>query len=409
MESNSIQRNYLILTLFNTLSSSFIWGINTLFLLDAGLSNSQAFAANAFFTAGMVVFEIPTGVIADTLGRRTSYLLGSLTLFVTTLIYFFLWKHHAPFWAWAIDSVMIGLGFTFFTGATDAWLVDALNFSGFKDSLEDVFAKGQMVSGLAMLVGATSGGYIAQYTDLGVPYLIRCGVLLISFSISWILMRDLGFTPRKMKNIKNEIKTILIESVDGGIKIPAIRWVMFLSPIMSGVGIYGFYAAQPYLLKLFGSEKAYGIAGIAASLVAATQILGGASVPYVRKIFAKRTSIFATIILGSSIMLCLLGVTHNFWQAICLLGLWGFLTAAMIPVRQAYLNNCIKSEQRATILSFDGLLGSLGGVILQPAFGKTADVWGYAASFLVSGIVQIFALPLVFLARKEKSQADIIT
>jgi MFS family permease len=89
MQSKSIQRNYLILTLFNTLSSSFIWGINTLFLLDAGLSNSEAFAANAFFTAGMVVFEIPTGVIADTLGRRASYLLGSFTLFITTLIYFF--------------------------------------------------------------------------------------------------------------------------------------------------------------------------------------------------------------------------------------------------------------------------------------------------------------------------------
>ena len=64
-DSNHVQRIYLILLLLHTLAASFIWGINTLFLLDAGLSNTQAFAANAFFTAGLVVFEVPTGVIAD--------------------------------------------------------------------------------------------------------------------------------------------------------------------------------------------------------------------------------------------------------------------------------------------------------------------------------------------------------
>ena len=76
----SIQRTYLLLMLGNTLAASFIWGINTIFLLDAGLSNLEAFAANAFFTAGMVVFEVPTGIVADTVGRRASYLLGTLAL-----------------------------------------------------------------------------------------------------------------------------------------------------------------------------------------------------------------------------------------------------------------------------------------------------------------------------------------
>jgi hypothetical protein len=66
-----IQRVYLTLQLGNTLAASFIWGINTLFLLDAGLSNLEAFAANAFFTAGMVLFEVPTGVVADVWGRAS--------------------------------------------------------------------------------------------------------------------------------------------------------------------------------------------------------------------------------------------------------------------------------------------------------------------------------------------------
>src|SRR3954470_2504279 len=144
--SASIIRTYFVLLLGNTLAASLIWGINTIFLLDAGLSNLEAFAANAFFTAGMVLFEVPTGIVADTIGRRASYLCGTLTLAVSTLLYVALWQVEAPFWAWALVSVVLGLGFTFFSGAVEAWLVDALTATGYTGDMESVFGRGQMVS-----------------------------------------------------------------------------------------------------------------------------------------------------------------------------------------------------------------------------------------------------------------------
>src|ERR671913_1097567 len=162
-----IERVYLALLLLHTLAASFIWGINTLFLLDAGLSNAEAFAANAFFTAGLVVFEVPTGVIADTRGRRTSYLLGTLTLALSTLLYLLMWRISAPFWAWALASALLGLGFTFFSGAVQAWLVDALRAHRYEGALDPVFARGEIVEGVAMLGGSVLGGYIAQATNLG--------------------------------------------------------------------------------------------------------------------------------------------------------------------------------------------------------------------------------------------------
>src|SRR5215210_1746820 len=169
----SVQRTYLLLMLGNTLAASFIWGINTIFLLDAGLSNLEAFAANAFFTAGMVLFEIPTGIVADTIGRRVSYLLGTLTLAGSTLLYVLLWQVEAPFWEWAIASLLLGLGFTFFSGAVEAWLVDALMATGFRGELEGVFGRGQVVTGAGMLTGSVAGGFIAQQTNLGMPFVIR--------------------------------------------------------------------------------------------------------------------------------------------------------------------------------------------------------------------------------------------
>jgi len=70
-----------------TLAASMIWGINTLFLLDAGLSIAEVFIANAAFSIGMVLFEIPTGVVADTIGRRVSFLLSLIVLAASTLGY----------------------------------------------------------------------------------------------------------------------------------------------------------------------------------------------------------------------------------------------------------------------------------------------------------------------------------
>ncbi len=408
MQAKDIQRNYLILTLFNTLSGSFIWGINTLFLLDAGLNRTEAFTANAFFTAGMVLFDIPTGVIADTLGRRASYLLGCVTLILSTVIYYFLWKHHSPFWIWALDSIFLGLGFTFFSGATDAWLVDALQSLKFDGALENVFAKAQVVSGIAMFTGATLGGVVAQYTNLGVPYLIRAGFLFISMIVAYLIMHDLGFAPHKMGNLFTAMKTVISKSINGGIKVPAVRWVMFIAPVMSGVGVYGFYAAQPRLLELFGKSNNYTVAGLAASLVAASQIIGGASVPLWKKLFRKRTTLFAIVILGSAVFLCLFGLAKNFWIGIALLSCWGLLGAAMAPLRQSYLNKCIPSDGRATILSFDSMMGSAGGVVIQPILGKTADVWSFGTSFVVGGLIQILALPFVYFARRDAGEADLL-
>jgi MFS family permease len=401
-----IQNVYLLLTLLSTLAASFIWGINTLFLLDAGLSNTQAFAANAFFTAGQVVFEVPTGVVADVRGRRLSYLLGAATLLVSTLLYLFMWQIQAPFWGWAVASVLIGLGFTFFSGAVEAWLVDALNHVGFEGNLESVFAKGQSVAGAAMLAGSVAGGFIAQATNLGVPYILRAIILGVTMFVAFLLMRDVGFTPTGGAGPVDGIRSVLRASVDAGWRRPPIRWVMLAAPFSMGVGIYAFYAMQPYLLELYGDPNAFGIAGLAAAIVAGAQIVGGLIVPLVRRLFARRTH--ALILAGSfsAVALALIGWTSSFWLAIVLLVMWALAFAAATPIRQAYLNGLIPSEQRATVLSFDALMASSGGVFAQPALGRVADVAGYSASYAVGAAIQVLALPFLLLARREKATSD---
>ncbi|MET0478356.1 MAG: MFS transporter [Actinomycetota bacterium] len=405
-EPRTVQRVYLVLMLFSTLAASFIWGINTLFLLDAGLSSTAAFTANALFTAGMVLFEVPTGVVADTWGRRVSYLLGSVTLAVSTVLYWLAWQAHAPFWAWAATSVLLGLGFTFFSGATEAWLVDALKFTGFKGNLESVFARGQIVAGAAMLSGSVLGGLVAQWTNLGVPYLLRGLALVVTFVVAFLYMRDWGFVPRSGRHPGREMGQVVRASVRYGLGNRPVRWMMLAAPFTFGVGIYAFYAMQPYLLELYGDEQAYSIAGLAAAIIAGAQIAGGMAAPRVRLLFRNRTSALLAGLLLEIGLLALLGLTGTFWVAVGLLVLWGLAAAATLPIRQAYLNGLIPSEQRATVLSFDNLLGSSGGVVIQPALGKVADVWSYSTSYLVAAAFQLLAVPFTVLARRERASSD---
>ena len=391
----SVQRTYLVLLLLHTLAASFIWGINTLFLLDAGLTNTQAFAANAFFTLGLVVFEIPTGVVADVRGRRFSYLLGTLTLTVATLLYLLLWRIGAPFWAWALVSAFLGLGFTFFSGAVQAWLVDALRANGYEGELEAVFARGKIVEGVAMLGGSVAGGALAQMTNVGVPYMVRAAVLACSFVLAFLLMRDEGFKPQRSSS-----REVLRNAVRYGLGNPAVRWVMLANFFTDGVSIYAFYAMQPYLLALHGDPNAYWIAGLAAAVVGGAQIAGGLLAPRVTRLLRNRTAFLLLSVVVSCGVLFLIGQFPSFAVALTLFVVWGLVFAMVMPVRQAYVNDLIPSEQRATVLSFDSLVGSTGGAAVQPLLGRSADAWGYPASYLCSAAVQAGAIPLLWIAHR---------
>ena len=404
--ARKIQRIYLTLTLGNTLAASFIWGVNTLFLLDAGLSNFEAFAANAFFTVGMVLFEVPSGVVADGWGRRASFLLGTVTLAVSTYFYYVLWQLHAPFWAWAVVSVLLGLGFTFFSGAVEAWLVDALRFSGYDGGLEAVFGRGLMVSWEAMFIGSSAGGVIAQATNLGVPFLLRVGVLLAMFGVAFGLMRDVGFTPERSTHPLKATRAVLAASIEGGLKNPPVRYVMLAAPFSAGVGIYVFYALQPYLLELFGDPRAYSVAGLAAAIVAVAQVIGGWLAPYARGLFRKRTSLLIVSGILGAVILLALGFTNVFWLALVLLTVWALIGSAAAPVRQAYINDMIPSKQRATVLSFDSLMGSSGGVVVQPLLGRGADLYGYPASLAIGGVIEMLAIPFLLASRRQAAVAD---
>jgi MFS family permease len=108
----------------------------------------------------------------------------------------------------------------------------------------------------------------------------------------------------------------------------------------------------------------------------------------------------------SALTLVLVGTIQSFWPVIAATVAWGLLFAATMPIRQTYINGMIPSRQRATILSFDSMMASTGGVWAQPVLGRAADAWGYAQSYLLSAGISAFAIPFLALSRRQNAPAD---
>lgn len=403
----TVIRTYLLITGLYNLSASLIWSVNTLFLLGAGLTISEAFIANAAYTAGMVIFEIPTGVLADTAGRRASFLISTLVMAGSTLLYLLAYQARAGIVIFSAVSVLIGLGWTFYSGAVEAWLVDALKHTGYSGSLDTVFARGAVVTGGVMLIGSIGGGILGTI-DLALPYAARAALLLIVCAVAYFLMRELGYTPRALtlSRIPAEMRSVARASVAFGWKEPHLRMIMLVGLLTGGFGIWAFYAWQPHFLALFGDPNAVYIAGVVTALLSIASIVGSALTgPLLRRV-SRRT----TLLIAGTLIYCVtligVGLTDNFYAAVTLFLIGMGITGMTTPIRQSFIHQLTPSEQRATVVSVDSMFANTGGIVEQVALGRIAQTISIPAGYIIGGGVTLLAVPLLWLLRRRQSPVD---
>ncbi len=214
-----------------TLATSIIWGVNTLFLLDAGLDIFGVMLVNATFSAGQIVFEVPTGVVADTVGRRVSFLLGIGALMVATLGY--------------VGSAVFGWGMTGF--------ILASILLGLRLHLSDR-GRGRLARGRPRLRPAIRGARTGSSPAAACSTASRCWwgrwgadcwarrawpcrtwcapVCCWERScVTLAFMRDIGFQPRPLKvsRFGEESRKIFGAGITHGWRHPVIRPLLFAS------------------------------------------------------------------------------------------------------------------------------------------------------------------------------------
>jgi len=403
------------MTALNTFALGHIFSINTLFMIDRGLSTVEWNIANAAYAAAMVVFEIPTGVVADTLGRRVSFLLSIAVLFVGT-VGTLLFAH--DLFTFAALSVLFGLGYTFASGALEAWAVDALRHHGFRGELHAVFSRNGLVNAIAMLVATTSGAAIGSI-DLQIPYVVRAVALAPLAAFVWMRMHDDGYQVRPLtwRSLIPEINRTAGAGLRSGLGNRPIRLLMIAGIFPSAFLLFGWYSWQPYFIQdlgplTFGREIVSLAAGISAALLLATAA-GNTLAPRIGRWVGRRSRALvlclgvtaAAVFVGGVVPAVILpGSPANFGIALAC-----FLTMMMLfgvssPIRQGLINDLIDAHERATVLSMDSLVSNIGTTVGVIGLGWLAQAvsdagglgigWGWMAG----AALILVALPFILAA-----------
>lgn len=409
MRPERVIRSYLVISGLFTLSASLIWGINTLFLLEAGLSIFEVFIANAVFTAAMALFEVPTGVVADTRGRRASFLLAEITLALGTLAYVGVFAIEGGVLLFSLAGIVLGLGYTFYSGAVEAWLVDALKATGYKRELDHVFARASIVSSIAMITGTVGGGVLGQL-HLALPYLLRVVLIVLAFGVGFRTMHEIGFTPRtlRLKGIVAEMRKVARAGMTYGWHKPAVRLLVIEDFVSWGFWAWAWYAWQPYFLALYG-ERAIWLSGVIAALFAAAGIAGNSLVGKVATPGRRRTNILIAGAAIATLANIATGAVRSFWITVPIFLIGAVAGGLVRPLRQTYLHRSIPTSERATLVSFDALAGSLGGVVGQTGLGYLSQERSIPVSFVVGGLTTGLILPILVRLRALDEPADLIT
>ncbi|HJU76192.1 MAG TPA: MFS transporter [Gemmatimonadaceae bacterium] len=409
MTSRRIARTYYVIAFVYTLSASLIWGINTIFLMRSGaLTLMQVFVANAVFTGSMAVFEVPTGLVADAKGRRLSFLLSVAVLFVGTLAYVAVPALGGGLTAFLLVSIVLGLGYTFYSGAVEAWLIDALNATGSHEPVDRVLARGQIFASAAMLVGTVSGGLLASI-NLSAPYLARAGLLAIAFVVGYVAMHDLGYAGRPLswREVPGEMAKIGRESLQFGWRVPNARLAILAGAAPAIFLEWGYHAWQPYFLQLLGMDAVWVLGWVAAATGLAS-MLGNWLVERATRYCGRRT----TLLLGAAALYAAtsiaVGLVGSFALALTAY-LIGMMSAGVFqPVRQAYLHQVVPSQQRATVLSLASLVSSGGSMMGQAGLGALAGRTSLALGYVVGGALTSLAIPPLLAMRRLGGTPDLI-
>lgn len=382
-------RMYLALTFVANVGGSFIFAMYVMFLLSRGMNLVEVNLINMFFFVTMFICEIPTGIFADVFGRKFSFVCACFILAASQLLYGF--SH--GFWFFALAEIIGAIGTTFWSGAFQAWLVDKLKYHGYNDSLDQVFAKEQQVIYFARIIGGLSGAYLAK-VNIAYPWFASGIVMLACGIVAQIIMKEEYFVQQKFSFKVGRQSMVKISKV-------SFNFVKNSSPIrfILIIGLAMFFAVQgpnmqwqPFFAKNFGSIVGLGYLFVAISLAL---IIGARISPWLtKKIGNVRVGlILSQLLIGITILLT---VAFKIFPVVLTFFLLNELARGIYyPMKDAYLNNNIPSEERATLISLESISHHLGGMIGLFVTGFLANHYSISVAWWVCGIVLIVSALIV--------------
>lgn len=376
-------RNYYLTSFFEDFV--FAYAIYNVFFNIRGLSIFQISLLLGWWALTVLVFEIPSGALADRWSRKKMLALAPLIKSGCFIIWFFA---RGNFYLYGLGFMFWGLSESFVSGTTQALLYDQLKHSGKSDDFERVLGRKTFFSHLAIAVSLISGGFIAAYS-LDLAVLLSVVPLLFSAAFAALLKEVPKAESTAETRYLDHIKTAFRE----------VRGSPVLLYLFSYFGIvfitFGtleeFDQLYYHLVKL--PIFTFGIAGFIWSALNAI----GAHCAY--KLRGK-SWVFNLFPLLSSVGII---VVARFPSVPILALLWFsyFLAAPLRVLAEGRIQHNIKSASRATVTSINAFFLNLSAALLSPVLGFVGKVWNLQAIYLSMGILLLIFALWAFLVRNR--------
>lgn len=367
----------------------------------AGLTPVQLILVGTALEISAFVFEVPTGIVADVYSRRLSIIIGYILMGVGFLVEG-LFPAFIPI---LLAQIIWGLGYTFTSGATQAWITDEIG----EDDANKLFLRAMRVGLYASLIGMALAALVGV-NNVAMPILVGAiGVLLIGVVLIFIMPeKNFHPTPRENRNTWQHMWHTFQQGAD------AVRSKPRLMSIV-GVGLfYGIYSEgfdrlwvkhlldQFSLPILFGSNQV----GFFAVLRAAGTLLTILAVHVAEKRVDSTNSIAigrAMLVVTGLISVAMLGFALSPFLLLSL-GLYLIIDAlrdVRIPLQTAWVNQKLDSKVRATVHSMFGQVDAIGQMLGGPVVAVIAVLGSTLASLVTSSLLLTPALFFVVRANSK--------
>jgi MFS family permease len=348
-----------------------------------GLSATQVFLIQAAYALFVLILEIPSGYLADVLGRRATLIVGAAVFPIGLFTYFM----GRGFLAFVLAEFIIAVANSMRSGCDSAIIYDTLAELERTEEYTKFEGRSFFYSRLGTSAASIAGGLLALFT-LRLPFLINImtASLMLPVALSLIEPR------RKKLESGNPLKDILRIS-RFSLAHKDLRLYIFMGALIMSTGIIGLWSFFLYYRDLGISV---GVVGVLFALFQLSSALGSRQAHKAARSLGEHKTLMVVLILP--ITLILLGFFKTL-VLIPLIILYAFAWGLSYPVILTALNRFITSDVRATVLSVANMTGSLAYVILAPVFGRIVDAtslsgayWILGANFLVFGPLLLFLI-----------------
>jgi MFS family permease len=373
---------YLVYGLYNS-AWSFLGPVYALFLLSRGLDLFQLNLVLATFLISSFLFEVPTGAVADVFGRKVSFLASCAVRAVAFALYAVSDSFPEFLFAEFVDAV----GMTLATGALDAWAVDGMRAEGDRRSVDRFFAKAQMLARTLMILSGLLGGYVASY-DLRLPWIVGSLGFAATGIIAAVLMRE-TVRPAGAASSRRSLRQTLSAGVET-VRGQPVAQLLCLLTMATGFAVMPVYQLwQPRMRDLAGGVWVMGWIWAFLSL---SSVIGSAVIPRLLRRFSRQ-HVLAVAALWRALSVGVAALAVGFFPAVTGLLLQEMAFGFSEPLLQAWMNEQVDDEQRATVLSVRSMAFTLGGSAGLVVLGLVALGSAIPAAWLCSAVIIGLTVP----------------